>query len=458
MRQIRKISSAMILALVSTVLTVGCGTQTGDLVNPNIGGNGNIPTGGGPTDPGSANPKPPVNNPPANPRPTANAGADQTVEDGITVTLTGQASGPMGLPLSYQWTQTSGTPVTLADSTSLTASFKSPDTSGVLAFQLVVSSANGSATAAAKVTVNAAPILFVANSDDGSVVSFRCPSTTAIPLSVRTVLKGSNTRLTSAVDLVLDSVGGVIVTNGGNNNRIAGFYNALTATGNVTPQRYVTNPDAQLNGPEALAYDRANDLLFVGNFNDFPGSVSVYANASQLGLATPAIPVRRFTSFALMNPRGMRLVQSGELYVACAGSQSVSVFAGAASLNGPVNASREVRSPALENAVVADVHVDAGNHLYVVDSNGRQVVRFKNASQLNGSYDADAVIVPSGAQEMRGMTIDKNGTAYIADTAAGAIYVVPDIAAMNGTITPALMVTDGTIPLKGPCRLALVER
>lgn len=457
MRQIKKISSATIVALVSAVLTVGCGTQTGDLVDPNVGGNGTIPTGGGPTDPGSANPKPPVNNPPANPPPTANAGADQTVEDGITVTLTGQASGPMGLPLSYQWTQTSGTPVTLADSTSLTASFKSPDTSGSLAFQLVVSSANGSATSSVKVTVKAAPILFVANSDEGSVVSFRCPSTTAVPLSVRTLLKGPDSRLTSPVDLVLDSVNGIVVTNGGN-NRIAGFYDALTATGNVTPQRYVTNPDAQLNGPEALAYDRANDILFVGNFNDFPGSVSVYANASQLGLATPATPVRRFTSYALMNPRGMRLMPSGELYVACAGSQSVSVFAAAASLNGQVDATRQIWSPAIQNAVVSDVHVDAGNHLFVVDSNGQQLVMFNRASELNGTHDPDAVIVPNGTQSLRGMTVDKNGTGYIADYTARAIYVVPDIASKNGAVTPALTIFDGTIPLKGPCHLALVER
>lgn len=457
MRQIKKITYGITGFLLSIVLAIGCGTQTGGMVDPGTGVTVPNPNGVPPSNPTPANPTPPVSNPPAAVLPTANAGADQTVEDGITVNLVGQATGPIGAPLTYQWTQTTGTPVTLANSNTLSASFTAPETSGTLEFQISVSAAEGTVTDVVKVTVRAAPILFVANSNDGSVLSFRCPSTTAIPMSVRTVLKGPNSRLTTPVDLVLDKVNGVIVTNGGN-DRIAGFYDALTATGNVTPQRYVTNPDANVNDPEALACDRANDLLFVGNFSDFPGSVTVYANASQLGLATPAIPVRRFTSFALMNPRGMRLVPSGELYVACAGSQSVSVFAGAASLNGPVNASREVRSPALENAVVADVHVDAGNHLYVVDSNGRQVVMFKNASQLNGSYDADAVIVPSGAQEMRGMTIDKNGTAYIADTAAGAIYVVPDIAAMNGTITPALTVTDGTIPLKGPCHLALVER
>ena len=461
MRQIKKIKCGVMVCLLSTVLAVGCGTQTGGMVDPGSGGTtpGTVPNpnGGAPNNPAPANPAPPANNPPAIPRPTASAGADQNVEDLITVTLAGQATDPMGSPLTYQWTQTSGASVTLVNANSKSPTFTAPETSGTLAFQFDASSVNGTATASVKVNVKAAPILFVANSNDGSVVSFRCPSTTAVPLSVRTVLKGANSRLVSPVDLVLDSVNGVIVTNG-SYNRIAGFYDAFTATGNVTPQRYVTNPEAQLNGAEALAYDRVTDLLFVGNFGDFPGSVSVYAAASQLGLATPAVPVRRFSSYALMNPRGMRLMPSGELYVACSGSQSVSVFSAAASLNGLVNATRQIRSQAIENAVVADVQVDSGNRMYVVDSNGDQVVMFKNASELNGTYNADAVIVPSGAQEMRGMTIDKNGTAYIADSVAGAIYVIPDIASKTGTVTPALTVTDGTIPLKGPSHLALVER
>lgn len=449
MRQMKKISSVVTVCLLSTVLAIGCGTQTGGMMDPNTGG-----TGGNPVPP---NQTPPVNNPPAAALPTANAGADQTVEDSITVTLAGMATGPTGVALTYQWTQTAGAPVTLANANTLSPSFTAPDASGALAFQLSVGSGSGMATDSVNVTVRAAPILFVANSDDGSVVSFRCPSTNAIPLSVRTNLKGPNSRLTAPVDLVLDSVNGVIVTNGGS-DRIAGFYDALTATGNVTPQRYITNPDANVNDPEALAYDGTNDLLFVGNFSDFPGSVTVYSKASQLGLAAPATPVRRFSSLSLMNPRGMRLLPSGELYVACAGTQSVSVFAAAATLNGEVNATRQVWSPALENAVLTDVHVDTGNHLYVIDSTANRVVMFKRASELNGSRDPDAVIVPNGAQGMRAITVDKHGTGYIADYTARAIYVIPDIASKTGAVTPALTVTDDKLPLKGPCRLALVER
>ena len=50
----------------------------------------------------------------ANVVPTVNAGPDQTVNGGTTVALAGSATDPdTGQTLSYQWTQVSGTPVTL---------------------------------------------------------------------------------------------------------------------------------------------------------------------------------------------------------------------------------------------------------------------------------------------------------------------------------------------------------
>jgi hypothetical protein len=76
--------------------------------------------------------------------PVANAGADQNVPAGSTVTLNGNAStSRTDSPLSFTWTQTRGTPVTLTGSNTATATFVAPDQSGTLSFQLVVSDANG---------------------------------------------------------------------------------------------------------------------------------------------------------------------------------------------------------------------------------------------------------------------------------------------------------------------------
>jgi hypothetical protein len=71
--------------------------------------------------------------------PTANAGSNQTVAPGTTVTLNGSGSfDPNGNP-SYQWTQTGGTAVTLSSATAVMPTFTAPATTGTLTFQLVVS-------------------------------------------------------------------------------------------------------------------------------------------------------------------------------------------------------------------------------------------------------------------------------------------------------------------------------
>jgi hypothetical protein len=79
----------------------------------------------------------------ANRSPTANAGPDQTVSTGQKVTLAGSGSDPDGDPLTFLWTEVSGTGVTLSGANSATATFTAPSTSGTLVFRLTVSDGRG---------------------------------------------------------------------------------------------------------------------------------------------------------------------------------------------------------------------------------------------------------------------------------------------------------------------------
>lgn len=90
--------------------------------------------------------------------PTANAGADQTKDEGSLVTLNGLASSdPDGDPLVYSWTQLSGPVATLSDPSSATPSFTAPLVNAggaTLVFQLTVSDGlGGSATDTVAITV-----------------------------------------------------------------------------------------------------------------------------------------------------------------------------------------------------------------------------------------------------------------------------------------------------------------
>lgn len=73
--------------------------------------------------------------------PTANAGPDQTVNEGALVNLNGSGSSdPDGSPLTFAWTQTAGPAVTLSNPTAPTPTFTAPQVSAntILTFQLVV--------------------------------------------------------------------------------------------------------------------------------------------------------------------------------------------------------------------------------------------------------------------------------------------------------------------------------
>lgn len=97
--------------------------------------------------------------PPANTPPVANAGANQTVTSGATVTLTGSGSSdPDGTISTYLWAQTGGSPsVTLSSTSAVSPTFRAPSVSArsTLTFTLTVTDNGGlQSSASCTVTIN----------------------------------------------------------------------------------------------------------------------------------------------------------------------------------------------------------------------------------------------------------------------------------------------------------------
>jgi predicted outer membrane repeat protein len=90
-----------------------------------------------------------------NDAPNANAGNSQAVLAGASVTLDGSGSSdPDGhMPITYGWTQTSGTPVTLNSTSAISPTFTAPNVAGALTFSLIVTDSVGLASAADTVTI-----------------------------------------------------------------------------------------------------------------------------------------------------------------------------------------------------------------------------------------------------------------------------------------------------------------
>ncbi len=85
---------------------------------------------------------------PVNALPTANAGADQSVDEQTAVSLSGTASDSDGSVVSTVWSQVSGTPVTLNNASTLTAGFSAPTVkqTEILIFRLTVTDDEGGVT------------------------------------------------------------------------------------------------------------------------------------------------------------------------------------------------------------------------------------------------------------------------------------------------------------------------
>lgn len=108
-------------------------------------------SGGGGGNGGGSDPQPPD---PDNILPVVSAGADQTVNSGAVIQLSGTASDSDGSIVDVQWDQISGLTVVLQQADTLAPSFEAPEVSEqeILVFELTATD-NGNATASDSVTV-----------------------------------------------------------------------------------------------------------------------------------------------------------------------------------------------------------------------------------------------------------------------------------------------------------------
>ncbi|MGJ8679552.1 PKD domain-containing protein [Paraglaciecola sp.] len=228
--------------------------------------------------------------PPANTVPTANAGNDQAVEELSSVTLSGSGIDADGSISSYSWTQTSGTSVTVKDTTSATATFVAPDITldETLTFQLTVTD-NDNATATdtlniAVKNVNQPPTVNAGSNQavkeqasvtlsgsgtdsDGSISSYSWTQTSGTPVTITNATAATATFV--APDIATDETLTFQLTVTDNHNAIA------TDTVDITVQNINQSPAVHA-GSNQTVKEQASVTLS-GSGTDADGSISSYS-------------------------------------------------------------------------------------------------------------------------------------------------------------------------------------
>jgi hypothetical protein len=178
-----------------------------------------------------------ISSTPKNRAPRSNAGVDQTVSSGAVVTLTGAASSDpdAGQTLTYLWTQTGGTLVTLNSSTAQQPTFTAPtlnvgDPSVTLTFSLVVNDGSLSSTTST-VTVTVSPpaevITWASSGQIGEYFDYGAPSRSNVSVQLSATSNAGNA-LTYQATLASGSLPpGVTLSSTG---LISGSANAVVAT------------------------------------------------------------------------------------------------------------------------------------------------------------------------------------------------------------------------------------
>ena len=226
--------------------------------------------------------------PPPNQPPAANAGSDQTVNAGDSVTLDGSGSrDPDGNIASYSWKQTAGPALTLSGADTATAQFVAPSSDITLKFSLIVKDDKGAISQPSSVAVTVKAAVVPPPSITPPSVSNQTGNATSMTTTQDN--QTSNTRaneylfvrkwgsngtadgqFSNPFGVAVDSSGNVYVTYSGI-NRIQKFN-----SGGIFITKWGSQgiADGQFNGPIGIAVDSSGNVYVADNGN---GRIQVFA-------------------------------------------------------------------------------------------------------------------------------------------------------------------------------------
>jgi len=138
-------------------------------------------------------------------------------------------------------------------------------------------------------------------------------------------ISGANTTLSGPTDLAFDAAGNLLVTNS-SSNTVVTF--APGVFGNVAPSATLGGANTGISAPECVAFDASGNIYVCNSAN---ATITVYAP----GTTGNTAPTRTLggASTQLQGPTSAAFDSAGNMYVANSGSNSITVYAPGATGN-----------------------------------------------------------------------------------------------------------------------------
>ncbi len=232
-------------------------------------------------------------------------------------------------------------------------------------------------------------------------------------------------------------------------NSILRFSRATAVSGSTAAAANINGASTQLNTPQYIFLDAANNRLYVANAGG--SDILVFDNVSTLN--GNVAPTRTITSSNLSVPVDVAVDTTKDLmYVA--DNLEVAVFATASMANGRVSALRVIQPGFQPGAILID---PTNNRLFIADQTNNAIDVYDGASALNGAVTANRSFTGANTllSQPDGLRIDGAGRLIVSNLTGPSITIYTNAATNTGNVSPVAVITGGNTALAGPTQLAL---
>ena len=231
--------------------------------------------------------------------------------------------------------------------------------------------------------------LYIADTNDLSVVIYDGISTKNGNLVPSRIIAGAATNLLAPTDVSLDKVRNLLYV--ADDIDIHVYSSASTVNGNTAPVRDLS-VNFQLSG---IFIDGASDRLYVADQSG--NAVAVYDHASTLasGLITANRAIQGPTNTHLSGPGSVQLDGAGRLVVSNSiAPPSITIYANAATADGDIAPVAEIKGANTGLSVPTQIFVDTTGTgtLYNVDPGAARVAIWGNLNTANGNIAPTRII------------------------------------------------------------------